>query len=198
VRRVGESHDRQVDVRVLAATNKDLERLVAEGLFREDLYFRVATIPVTVPPLREREHDVALLFTHFLDELCAASQRRRLSVDPGVFAVFARYHWPGNVRELRNLCEQLVVFATDSIDVRQLPSAILREAPRHESGILRIPEGAPVLSLRDFKEQSEKEYIENVLRRAGWNFTAAARLLEIHRSHLHQKTAALKIVRPAT
>src|SRR5207244_11616494 len=102
------------------------------------------------------------------------------------------YSWPGNVRELRNVCEQLSIFATDPIGVDQLPLSLQRQAAR-ESGILRLVETVPIIPLRHFKEQCEKEYIESVLRRTNWNFVQAARLLHIQRRYLHQKIAAPEI-----
>ena len=196
VRRIGETQDRQVDVRVIAATNRDLEQMVTAGRFREDLYFRLTTVPIDVPPLRERDGDVALLFAHFLDDFCARNQRRRFSVDPEVFPLLARYRWPGNVRELRNVCEQLAIFGTDPITADQLPTSILQETPARETGLVRLTDGAATIPLRDFKEQCEKEYIETTLRRTNWNYTEAARLLDIQRTYLHRKLAALGIEKP--
>ena len=194
MRRVGETHDRQIDVRVIAATNRDLEEAVAAGVFREDLFFRLATIPIDVPPLRDRAGDIPLLFSHMFELACAEHQRRRMSIDQEVFGALERYRWPGNVRELRNVCEQLAVFGTDPITVDQLPSSILNQpAESLETGLVRFNDAASVLPLREFKEQCEREYIEAVLRRTNWNFTAAAKLLDIQRTYLHQKVAALKI-----
>jgi two-component system nitrogen regulation response regulator NtrX len=193
VRRLGENHDRQVDVRIVAATNRPLEQMVASGNFREDLFFRIAAVPIDVPPLRERDGDARLLFVHFLESFCGRDQRRRPSIDPDVLAAVDRYRWPGNVRELRNVCEQLAIFATDPLTVDQLPSSTLADEPAGESGIVRLD--GPTLPLRQFKEQCEKEYLESVLRRTNWNFTEAARLLEIQRTYLHRKVAALKIER---
>ncbi|HEX8153395.1 MAG TPA: sigma-54 dependent transcriptional regulator [Thermoanaerobaculia bacterium] len=197
VRRVGENHDRQVDVRVLAATNRPLEQFVSEGRFREDLYFRLATVPIEVPPLRERTGDVALLFAHFLEHFCTQNQTRRLTIDAEVLPIIERYRWPGNVRELRNVCEQLAIFGTNPITRDQLPSAMLADqATTHEAGLVRFTDMATIIPLREFKEQCEKEYIESVLRRMNWNFSAAARQLDIQRTYLHQKIAALGIEKP--
>jgi two-component system nitrogen regulation response regulator NtrX len=196
VRRIGETHDRQVDVRVVAATNRPLEQLIAEERFREDLFFRLATVPIDVPPLRERDGDLRLLFSHFLDVFCAENQRRRLTIDASVFPLIERYRWPGNVRELRNVCEQLAIFGTEPLLPEQLPSSVLHDESRHETGLVRLSETAAPLTLREFKEQCEKEYIESVLRRTNWNFTAAAKLLDIQRTYLHRKVAALKIEPP--
>jgi two-component system, NtrC family, nitrogen regulation response regulator NtrX len=196
VRRIGENSDRAVNVRVLAATHRDIETLAREGAFREDLYFRLATVPVDVPSLRERPADVPLLFTTFLQQFCARSQRPRLSVDSAVYAALAAYDWPGNVRELKNVAERLSVFGTDPVTLDQLPSSLLSRRGGAESGLVRIAEAAPVLPLRAFKTQCEKEYVEAVLRRTSWNVTRAAELLEIQRTHLHEKMASLGITRP--
>jgi two-component system nitrogen regulation response regulator NtrX len=196
VRRIGETQDRQVDVRVVAATNRNLEKLVEEGGFREDLFFRLATVPVDVPPLRERQGDTTLLFAHFLEHFSAQNQRRRMTIDSEVFPLLEKYRWPGNIRELRNVCEQLAIFGTDPITPDQLPSTVMQESPPRETGLVRLTDPTTLLPLRDFKEQCEKEYIESVLRRTNWNFTAAAKLLDIQRTHLHQKVTALKIERP--
>jgi two-component system nitrogen regulation response regulator NtrX len=196
VRRVGETQDRAVDVRVLAATNKNLEAMTQGGTFREDLYFRLATVPVDLPPLRERPRDIAILTRHYLDHFCAENRRRRLSIDAAAAALLERYFWPGNIRELRNVCEQLAIFGTDPITIAQLPLSIRAPRASRESGVLRLVETAPIVPLREFKEQCEKEYIESVLRRSDWNFVRAARLLKIQRTYLHQKIAALDIPKP--
>ena len=197
VRRIGETTDRQVDVRIVAATHRDLQQLARTGGFREDLFFRLATVTIDVPPLRDREGDAPLLFTHFLDHFCAANDRRRLSVDAEVFAMVERHRWPGNVRELRNVCEQLAIFGTDPVTIDQLPSSMLQDGDGSETGLVRITSSMNILPLRAFKEQCEKEYIESVLRRTNWNYTTAAKLLDIQRTYLHQKITALNIERRA-
>ena len=196
VRRIGETTDRAVNVRVLAATHRDLESLASDGRFREDLFFRLATVPVDVPSLRERRDDVPLLFSTFLQQFCARNQRIALSVSAGVYDALSAYDWPGNVRELKNVAERLSVFGTDPVTVEQLPSAIVNRRGVAENGLVRIAETAPVLPLRAFKAQCEKEYLEAVLRRTNWNVTRAAELLDIQRTHLHEKMSALGIVRP--
>jgi DNA-binding NtrC family response regulator len=196
VRRIGETTDRQVDVRVVAATNRDLEAMVGEGLFRQDLFFRLATVPIDVPPLRERNGDVVLLFSHFLEHFCTQNGRRRLTIDEAVFPLLRDYRWPGNVRELRNVCEQLAIFATEPLTADQLPSSILQPSAALETGLVRLTEATAIVTLRQFREQCEKEYLESVLRRTNWNITAAAKLLDIQRTYLHQKMTALRIERP--
>jgi two-component system nitrogen regulation response regulator NtrX len=186
VRRIGETADRAVNVRVLAATHRDLEELARSGGFREDLFFRLSTVPLDVPPLRARREDIPLLFTTFLHQFCARSQRMALSVEPDVLAALANYDWPGNVRELRNIAERVSVFGTHPVTFEQLPSL---------TGTVRMADDGPVRPLREFKAQSEREYIESVLRRTNWNVSRAAQLLEIQRTYLHEKMTALGIRR---
>jgi two-component system nitrogen regulation response regulator NtrX len=206
VRRVGETRDRQVDVRVIAATHRDLEREGAEGRFRQDLYFRLAALPIEVPALRERGEDIPLLFASFVERFSREHRLRQRRVDPGIYPPLLAYSWPGNVRELKNLSERLVVFGGDPLQAADLPAAFsqparsARSAGREdtpETGLLRLPAAWPALSLRDFRNQCEREYLEAVLRRTDWNFAAAARLLGLQRTYLHQKVASLGLERPA-
>jgi len=211
VRRVGETQDRQVDVRVIAATHTDLETAVREKRFREDLFFRLAHLPISVPPLRERKQDIRLLFEHFVSRYCRREHRRAPSVEDSVFEVLEGYSWPGNVRQLASLAERLVVFGGDPITVSQLPGPLsvgavtegrLAEGDLSDgaladaTGLLHLDAGFTVLPLKRFRAQCEKEYIERVLRRTDWNVAAAARLLEIERTFLHKKLAALGSRRP--
>ncbi len=185
VRRLGSRQERQVDVRVIAATHADLETAVADKRFRQDLYYRLAHVPIDVPPLRERGDDVRLLFEHFLALFCERGRRRRPRVEPVVLDRLREWSWPGNVRELRSLAERLAVLAGDPVDLEQLPepyrSGIAPEA------LFRLEPEAGALELREFRDRCEKQYIESVLEKTGWNVSEAARLLGIHRTRLHQK-----------
>ncbi len=198
VRRVGETRDRQVDVRVLAATHRHLEEEVKAGRFREDLYFRLAHLPLSVPSLRERREDIALLFRHFLEHFARQHRTRPRQPAPELMPYLERYAWPGNVRELRNLCERLVVFGADPLTPDDLPSAFFEteSVATPETGLLLSPATLPIVPLKDFKAQCEREYIESVLRRTRWNFTAAAKVLDVQRTYLHQKVKVLGIRRP--
>ncbi|HKO57078.1 MAG TPA: sigma-54 dependent transcriptional regulator [Thermoanaerobaculia bacterium] len=187
VRRLGETADRGVNVRVVSATHRDLQELVRSGAFREDLFFRLATVPIDVPPLRRRPDDVPLLFTSFLEQFCRINGRAPLHVAADVFARLRAYEWPGNVRELRNLAERLAVLGSDPVTVEQLPMGASYAPAAEEDAI--VP-------LRDFKAQREKEYIERVLRETNWNVTRAAELLDVQRTYLHQKMVALGLRRP--
>jgi|CXWL01.1.fsa_nt_gi DNA-binding NtrC family response regulator len=197
VRRLGEAKDREVDVRVLAATHRDLEQEVAAGRFRQDLFYRLAHLPLAVPALRERPSDVPELFRNFVEHFAGRHRLRRREVAPDLLAALTRYPWPGNVRELRNLAERLVVFGGDPLTVEDLPPSILTSAAGSpESGLVRLVESAPLPELREFREQCEREYLELVLQRTRWNYSAAARILGIQRSYLHEKAGQLGIHRP--
>ncbi|MFQ5350028.1 MAG: sigma-54-dependent transcriptional regulator, partial [Thermoanaerobaculia bacterium] len=195
VRRVGSAKDRKVDVRVIAATHEDLEAAVGEKRFRQDLYYRLAHLPIDVPPLRRRGDDVRLLFERFLAVFCERGRRRRPRVDPSVLERLAAWSWPGNVRELRSLAERLAVLAGDPIDLDQLPEPYRGGEPDAAMSI-DVGEDAEIVELREFRRRCEKRYIEAVLEKTGWNVSEAARLLGIHRSRLHQKMNELGTRRP--
>lgn len=194
VRRIGGNRDVQVDVRVIAATNKDLQRLISENRFREDLFYRLSNVPVIVPPLRDRREDVPRLVSHFMTSFCLMHQVRRKRIEPEVHDALLRYSWPGNVRELRNLCERLVVFAGDPIVLDDLPSSLFHGGARGEGGILRISEIQP-MPWKSFKAAAEKEYLEAMLMRLNWNYVKTAEALEMNRSYLHTKITTLQIQR---
>lgn len=197
VRRIGDNKDRQVNVRVLTATHRDLEEMIAEGKFREDLYFRISTIPLKVPSLKERAGDVPLLFEYYLNRFCEENRFRPKRVEAEAMAALQAYAWPGNIRELRNLAERLVILAGDPIEATDLPTAVFsHEHQAGETGILPpVIRGGPI-PLKTFRNQIESEYIEQVLRKTNWNFPEAAQLLGIQRTYLYQKIASLGIQKP--
>ena len=199
VRRIGETQERRVDVRVVAATHCDLEQAVAAGRFRRDLYFRLAHVPLQVPALRDHLEDVPELFRHFIGLFSARHRLRSKEVREEVFAALQAYAWPGNVRELRNLCERLVLLGSDPLSVQDLPADVLRGTAADETGWLRparLLEECGVVSFRRFKAECEREYLEAVLQRTRWNFSAAARALGLHRTHLHAKAVEMGLARP--
>ncbi|MDJ0838040.1 MAG: sigma-54 dependent transcriptional regulator [Acidobacteriota bacterium] len=195
VRRVGDTRDRKVDVRVIAATHTDLEEEVREKRFREDLYFRLSALPIEIPPLRDRLDDIPILFTHFVQQACKMHMLPKRVVDPGTFDALKCYHWPGNIRELRNIAERMVVFGGDPLTADQIPGAI-RSGGGGVAELLRPIKLAAFPSLRDFKAQCEREYLELVLHSTNWNVSETARILGIQRPHLHQKLNQLGIHRP--
>jgi two-component system response regulator AtoC len=177
--RVGGTHPVTVDVRFIGATNKDLEAAVKAGTFREDLYYRLAVVPITLPPLRERTEDLPVLATAFLREFCTRYDRPEKSFSAATLQVLREYAWPGNVRELRNLVERLVVTVSDRV-VRpiHLPSTILTgERPERS---LTIPLGIPL-------QVVEEQVIRRTLDAITANRERAARVLGISPRALHYK-----------
>ena len=195
VRRIGGTKEHEVDVRVISATHADLATGVRDRTFREDLFFRLAHLPLEVPALRHRGQDVELLFDHFLRQYESRHRARPRRVDRAVLREIASYTWPGNVRELKNLCERLVVFGSDPITVDQLPPRKTAFSTEPVDGLLRTPADLSIAPLRDVRQRFESEYIRHALRVTGGNVTAAARQLDVGRSHLHQKMSALGIHR---
>jgi DNA-binding NtrC family response regulator len=172
---VGSTRTTRVDVRILAATNKDLSTQVSRGLFREDLYYRLNVINIELPPLREREQDTLLLIQHFAEKYAAEAERPPPQFTSEALHVLTSYHWPGNVRELENIVHRLVVMIdSDQVDVRDLPS-LMRCAPLRDRGFHRT------------LAEVEAEYIRHVLAAASGNKTRAAELLGIDRKTLREK-----------
>jgi two-component system nitrogen regulation response regulator NtrX len=191
--RVGGRETLKVDVRVIAASNQDLTTLIAAGRFREDLYYRLAVIPIDVPPLRARREDVPLLVDHFIHVFCAENGKRLKTVSSEALALFLAYEWPGNVRELRNMVERLVIMAPrDVIDVEDLPVPLRPPALRSREAAVPALD-APERSLRDAREQFERAFILSELRANDWNMTRTAERLGIERSHLYRKIKAYAI-----
>jgi len=197
--RVGGAASLRVDVRVLAATNKDLTEAIRKGTFREDLYFRLNVIPITVPPLRERREDIPLLARFFMTELAADYGRTPLAIAGDAMEALVDYAWPGNVRELRNTIERLVIMARDDrIDRGALPPEV-----RGESGGRGVPadpdyraflEIASAETLRKGREGFERLLIARRLAECGHNVSRAAEALGVERSHLHRKLKAYGLV----
>jgi two-component system, NtrC family, nitrogen regulation response regulator NtrX len=183
---VGASRFVQVDVRVVAATNKNLEDEIARGNFREDLFYRLNVIPFAVPPLRDRVEDVPLLADHFLREFTTAYGRKPKELTPEAYEVLSAYHWPGNVRELKNLMERIVILNPQvRIDARHVPLNNLRRqtgGPPERFG-----------SLQEVREAAEREYILKKLEEANGNVTRTAELLGLERSNLYRKMKTLGI-----
>ena len=193
VRRLGSTTERRVDVRLIAATHEDLEDAVARKTFRQDLYYRLAHLPIDVPPLRERGKDIEILFRHFLATYCGRSHRRLPGVEDDVIEQLGRWPWPGNVRELKNLAERLSILAADPINIEQLP-----EPYRSGRPVEVFPgtvEAGADLTLREFRASCERQYIEKILEETAGNVSEAARRLGIHRSRLHEKLKRLGIRR---
>jgi two-component system, NtrC family, nitrogen regulation response regulator NtrX len=195
VSRVGSEHVLHVDVRILAATNKDLTRAVESGAFREDLFFRLNVVPIRSPSLRERPSDIPLLVNAFMQSFARENGVRQKEVDSVVVRALSERPWPGNIRELRNVVERMSILSGERVTVADLPedphaspfaddeNGPLDETAKHP---LILVEGE-VMSLRAHREFAERNYLLDVLRGAQWNISKAAVLLGVERTNLHKK-----------
>ena len=184
--RVGGDHPVEVDIRLVAATNRDLKALVAEGKFREDLFFRLDVVNVMLPPLRARPDDIPMLCGHFISEFAEKNQKAVDGITPDAVNLLMAYRWPGNVRELRNTIEKMVVFCrSDRLTARDVPAGIKAEAREGGAGVgpTRGLSVAPESSLAD----AEKTMIYAAIKQQGGNRTKAAEALGISRRTLHRK-----------
>jgi two-component system NtrC family response regulator len=190
---VGGTKELKLDVRVVAATNLDIEKAITEGVFREDLYYRLSVIPIHLPPLRQRRDDIPLLLRHF----CIKHGASNVNFDKQCLTLLSIYPWPGNVRELENLVERLLIMRNaDTIAVDDLPDkirdngAMSEPTAAHSGGIINLPNDGYSL------EQLEREIVVQSLERNGWNQTAAARFLRIPRHTLIYRIEKYEILPP--
>ncbi len=191
---VGASKTEKVDVRVIAATHRDLKQEVEENNFRDDLYYRLAVLVLDLPPLRDRQGDVPVLVNHFLDEFHQAGLPKHTLI-PAAMAKMEQYSWPGNIRQLRNVVERIAILSSGyEVLVDDLPSEIFDPDKTMVSGSQQktAPIGTP---LADVRIQAETDYLEAVMQHTNGNVSEAARLIGLERTHLHKKLAALGIKR---
>jgi len=183
VERLGSARTIKVDVRVIAATNKDLEGEIEKGTFREDLYFRLSVIPITVPPLRERREDIPLLIRHFADLFSREHNRRPPRFTPAALEYMQKARWKGNVRELKNTVERLLIMTPgDGVDVDDLRDVVRLEAKPAAPDNEKNPG-----TLREFKESAERAFLVGKLRENGWNISKTAEVIGTPRSNLYKK-----------
>jgi two-component system nitrogen regulation response regulator NtrX len=188
IQRVGAERPTLVDVRVLSGTHKDLKRAVAEGAFREDLYYRLNVVPLRVPALRERLEDVPLLLASLMRRISQRNNIREKPIDEEVFEELRRHDWPGNVRELQNVLERLMIMSGERITTLDLPEEILGADGRVE--------GAPAVpALKEFRDRAEREHIIATLRRHRGNVSQSALELGVGRTYLHKRLSVLQITK---
>ncbi len=191
--KVGEPRPAKVDVRIIAATNRDLEKMIADGGFRDDLYYRLAVVALRVPPLRERADDIPLLVEHFLDKHGARLGRPRPTIDRDVYSAFSLYAWPGNIRELENVVERALVLDRDgTIGLDDLPDRV--RAREHGIGRLRIELPDEGLSM----EAVERDLLLAALEKHDWHQTKAAAYLDITRSALLYRMQKFGLEKPGS
>jgi two-component system nitrogen regulation response regulator NtrX len=187
--RVGSNETLSVDVRVIAATNKNLEQEIARGAFRQDLFYLLNVIPFFVPPLRDRNEDISTLAKYFLREFSSEYNKKTRELSDAALEILIRYPWPGNVRELRNLVERLVIVCPQArIEPQHLPPELFRgaaESPHH-----------PYSTLHEARSAYEREFILRKLQEHRWNMTQTATALGLERSHLYRKMKSLGIAAP--
>lgn len=191
---VGASNPVHVDVRVIAATNKDLEEEIARGNFREDLFYRLNVIPFYVPPLRDRKEDIPLLVKEFLEEFGQQYGRPHVEMTEEALSTLRQYHWPGNVRELRNLVERVLILnpKIHKIEKRHLPMLVYRGPKLTDSGRIST-KGEEFSSLVEAREAYERDFILKKLDEFHGNVSRAAEGLGLERSHLYRKMKALGV-----
>jgi two-component system nitrogen regulation response regulator NtrX len=191
IQRVGGSRTINVDVRVIAASNKNLEEEIERGRFREDLFYRLNVLPIVVPPLRQRVEDIPILVDTFLEEFAVLNRCKRKEITPGALAILKKYAWPGNVRELKNLVERLAIMVeTDAIGSKDIPDA-------YNFDVCLEPDlsGAQLFQVDDLKEAKqafEKEFISLKLAQHQNNVTKTAESIGVGRSYLHKKIKNFK------
>ncbi|MDO8644193.1 MAG: sigma-54 dependent transcriptional regulator [bacterium] len=183
---VGSTKTREVNVRIITATNKNLQELVKTGQFREDLYYRLNVIPIVVPPLRDRRGDLPVFLKHFMEQFNKENGKKVTGFSDATLQILSRHSWPGNVRELENLVERLVILKGEGmIDLKDLPSHFVDSEAPSFLGEIHIPEEG--VSFRNLVEDFETELIMKALKKTGWNKNKAAALLQLNRTTLVEK-----------
>jgi two-component system, NtrC family, nitrogen regulation response regulator NtrX len=196
VERLGSARTIKVDVRVIAATNKNLEEEIDKGTFREDLYFRLAVIPIHVPPLRDRPEDIPLLVRHYMDYFSRENNTRPRRITQAALDALQRYRWKGNIRELRNMVERMIIMSPgDTIDLVDLPGTVRTPGGASNPAAVRsVPAGdASAGTLREFKDSAERAFLVAKLREHGWNISKTAELIDTPRSNLYKKLEQYQI-----
>ncbi len=188
--RVGGTKQIEVDVRVIAATNKDLKEEIKQGKFREDLYHRLNVIPVHVPPLRDRRDDISLLINHFIADVSKRNKLHQRSFTSEAMEKLRSMNWPGNVRELRNAVERLLIMAMGNEITAKDVAIHIRSTTNDFNELLSLD-----ASFQEFKDQAEKLFIQKQLERFGWNVSRTAEELGIQRSHVYTKMRKYGLIR---
>jgi two-component system, NtrC family, nitrogen regulation response regulator NtrX len=204
--RVGGTQTIQIDVRVVAATNKDLKFEIHRGAFREDLFYRLNVVPFHIPPLRDRRGDIPVLARHFLKEFSGTHGRVLRALAPEALEVLASYSWPGNVRELKNLIERVIILTTEAEEGITITAAHLLSHFKDETMSVRLEEeprtrdqgsaassSGAAKNLRDARQEFEKDFILKTLRENDFNVSKCAQILGVERSHLHRKIKSFGI-----
>ena len=187
--RVGGTQVFEVDVRIITASNKNLEEEITKGNFREDLFYRLNVIPIEVPPLRERKGDIPILIDYFLKFFSIGTLKKQKEINKEALDCMNNYHWPGNIRELKNIVERIVIMIRDEvIKLEHIPPVI--RVPN--TGILQVDDYPSVL--KEATERFEKQFVQTMLKKNNWNISKTAEVIQVERSNLHRKIKNLGIV----
>ena len=193
--RLGGTKTIKCDIRVIAATNKDLDKLVVENEFREDLYYRLRVIPIEIPPLRDRRSDIPLLVRHFVDLMIKTRGKGIKGISKDVIKAFMNYDWPGNVRELENIIERMIILTdADELTIQDVPDKVLQKQRSEEVGPSMIPDDG--FSLNNAINEYERLLIIRALEKADWVKNRAAKLLNMNRTTLVEKIKKQGIEKP--
>ena len=185
--RVGCNDTLTTDVRIIAATNKDLAQMVKDNTFREDLYFCLHVVPIYMPALRERKEDIPLLIRHFLVKFCFENNKPLLKISDHVFKTIMTHNWPGNIRELKNIIERMVILSDGKIiEKNVLPAELEKNDTTHL-------DSKNNLSLREYREQNESQYIQQLMEETGNNISKVSKILDVDRTYLYKKLKKLGI-----
>ena len=189
--RVGSVELFEVDIRIIAASNKNLQEEIAAGNFREDLYYRLNVIPIDIPPLKERKKDIPLLIEHFLYQFVENGKSSKKKISKEALNSMMAYHWPGNVRELKNIVERMIIMVkTPTITLKHVPP-VIRMANQELLQVDSFP-----TTFKEAKETFEKQFIQTMLLKNNWNISKTAENIQIERSNLHRKIKQLEIIVP--
>jgi two-component system, NtrC family, nitrogen regulation response regulator NtrX len=188
--RVGGSHPVEVDVRIVAATNKDIQKEIELGRFRQDLYYRLNVIPIFVPPLRDRLDDIALLVENFANEIASESALGKKKIDARIYPILQEYSWPGNIRELRNFIERLIIMTPGHVIGQGDLPADFRSVLQKENGETAY---FHCQNLEEARSCFERDYLLKKLEENGWNVSVTAARVGLERTHLHKKIKILGI-----
>ena len=188
IQKVGSDEITKVDVRLIAASHKDLKKMVEAGLFREDLYYRLNVVPIMSPPLRDRNSDIPLLVNYFIKHICQKNGFAPKPMSQDCYPLLKKHSWPGNVRELLNTVERMLILSGDILTTSDIPAEIQKHTKVEQNG-------SQELSLREFRQQMEREFILTKLNQYQGNISQVAKALQVDRSYLHKKMATLDIKR---
>lgn len=195
IQRVGAVQTQRVDVRVIAATSRDLQKDMKKNLFRADLYYRLCVADIHISPLRSRPEDIEVLFLSFVQRFALRHKTPLPSIEPGALAILKSYSWPGNVRELRNIAERLIVHCDQTITLAAVQDVLPSQIVSAES-VVQVDSGSQhLVTLKQYKSSMEQKYIQQVLEACAQNVTQAAKILGIDRAYLYSVMARLGIQR---